>query len=75
MPIVALSLGASARWVEDEADDYVADRAAVARGLRALQRVRSVTDGRRAEPRHLLEADVDTCLPLPGVAAEGGVSA
>ncbi|MFJ3950218.1 hypothetical protein ACIPXV_09135 [Streptomyces libani] len=35
--------------------------------LDRLQQRMPVTDGRLAEQRHLLDADLDTCLPLPGV--------
>ncbi|MCB5910361.1 hypothetical protein [Streptomyces pinistramenti] len=41
----------------------------IARGLRRLQLAQPVTDGRLAEQRHLLDADADTCMPLPGVQA------
>lgn len=35
--------------------------------LDRLQQRMPVTDGRLAEQRHWLDADLDTCLPLPGV--------
>ncbi|RXS78869.1 hypothetical protein EST92_19750 [Streptomyces sp. TM32] len=35
--------------------------------LDRLQQRIPLTDGRLAEQRHLLDADLDTCLPLPGV--------
>ncbi|MEU7240241.1 hypothetical protein [Streptomyces sparsogenes] len=35
--------------------------------LDSLQQAQSVTDGRLAEQRHLLDADPDTCVPLPGI--------
>ncbi|MFF7411564.1 hypothetical protein [Streptomyces lydicus] len=35
--------------------------------LDRLQQRMSVTDGRLAEQRHWLDADLDTCLPLPGI--------
>lgn len=36
--------------------------------LDRLQQRMPVTDGRLAEQRHWLDADPDTCLPLPGIA-------
>ncbi|MFF8784719.1 hypothetical protein [Streptomyces sp. NPDC015125] len=35
--------------------------------LDRLQQRMPVTDGRLAEQRHWLDADPDTCLPLPGI--------
>ncbi|MFE9064840.1 hypothetical protein [Streptomyces violaceusniger] len=33
----------------------------------SLQQAQPVTDGRFAEQRHFLDADPDTCVPLPGI--------
>jgi hypothetical protein len=33
----------------------------------ALQQAQPLTDGAHAEQRHFLDADADTCVPLPGV--------
>ncbi|WP_030670498.1 hypothetical protein [Streptomyces rimosus] len=35
--------------------------------LDRLQQAHDVTDGRLAEQRHLLDADPDTAVPLPGI--------
>ncbi|MDX3230536.1 hypothetical protein [Streptomyces sp. ME19-01-6] len=35
--------------------------------LDSLQQAQPVTDGQLAEQRHFLDADPDTCVPLPGI--------
>ncbi|MFI8942670.1 hypothetical protein [Streptomyces syringium] len=40
----------------------------IAHLLDELQQAQPVTDGRLAEQRHFLDADPDTCVPLPGIA-------
>ncbi|MGK5730232.1 hypothetical protein [Streptomyces sp. URMC 124] len=36
--------------------------------LDALQQAMPVDEGQLAKQRHLLDADPDTCVPLPGIA-------
>jgi hypothetical protein len=42
----------------------------------ALQQAQPVDDGQLAEQRHFLDADMDTCVPMPGIAhpKTGGTS-
>lgn len=48
-----------------EADEQAKKQMAIE--LDRLQQRMPVTDGRLAEQRHWLDADLDTCVPLPGV--------
>jgi hypothetical protein len=61
---------------EAEPSPYSAADHALAARLDALQLAQPLTDGPHAEQRHFLDADGDTCVPLPGVAhpAPGGAS-
>ncbi|MER7788603.1 hypothetical protein [Streptomyces sp. NPDC097640] len=47
--------------------DVPADALSTALLLDSLQQDQPVTDGRFAEQRHFLDADPDTCVPLPGI--------
>ncbi|MFK8844750.1 hypothetical protein [Streptomyces sp. Ac-502] len=45
----------------------VRDQLLMAIELDRIQQAHDVTDGRLAEQRHLLDADPDTAVPLPGI--------
>ncbi|WP_372412849.1 hypothetical protein [Streptomyces luteireticuli] len=66
--VLAAGQSLPAPWADEDPGTAQADEdVATAELFRDLQIAHPVTDGGLAEQRHLLDADPDTCLPLPGI--------